>query len=188
MESVCLACKKSFDARPADLKRGHAKFCCQSCATGYNNTIRKRPPKRGRKKKLKYSVYLAVAPERRVFQQLVVTARRRAAKRKLEHSIEWEDLQAKWTACSGKCPYTGTDMILIGKAGRTSPWKVTVDRIDPTKGYTVENTNLVCYWANIAKSDLSMEQFKTMCQAVGEIEKASVALVELPTPNGPVRS
>ena len=37
VDQVCLNCGGVFSARKADVKRGRAKFCCQSCGTVYSN-------------------------------------------------------------------------------------------------------------------------------------------------------
>lgn len=41
-----------------------------------------------------------------------------------------------------------------------------IDRIDNTKGYTIENTTACCKRCNMAKNDLSMEEFKNLIKRI----------------------
>lgn len=48
----------------------------------------------------------------------------------------------------------------------SSPWTITVDRIDSSKGYMRDNVQLVCYMYNSAKNRWTHEEVLTMCQGV----------------------
>jgi hypothetical protein len=41
-----------------------------------------------------------------------------------------------------------------------------IDRIDSSKGYVVDNIQFVCRIANTAKSDLSQEDFINLCKTI----------------------
>jgi hypothetical protein len=43
---------------------------------------------------------------------------------------------------------------------------MSIDRIDPTKGYTEDNVQLVCAQVNMMKSDMSLEELYTFCEAI----------------------
>jgi 5-methylcytosine-specific restriction endonuclease McrA len=75
-------------------------------------------------------------------------------------SFNWEDLLSKFT---GKCYLTGRDIDLH----KTSEYHL--DHIVPrSKGGpgTLENCNFACKAANVAKGDLSLEEFQQLCVEV----------------------
>lgn len=50
---------------------------------------------------------------------------------------------------------------------------VSIDRIEPCKGYVNNNIRLVCWWANIARSTMSDEDLFIWCKrAAKQLEKA----------------
>jgi len=70
-----------------------------------------------------------------------------------------EDFIALWEAQKGRCAISGV-FLTHHKDG--SGWKdcnASIDRINGKKGYTVANTQLVCYRINIMKHTLSEDMF-----------------------------
>lgn len=56
------------------------------------------------------------------------------------------------------CEATGIELSMEElKDVRVNPLKPTLDRIDSKKGYTMDNTQLVCWWYNVMKQDWSNE-------------------------------
>ena len=51
------------------------------------------------------------------------------------------------------------------RVGRT-PTTVSIDKIDHTKGYTMDNIQLVCMACNQIKNDLSNEEMYKFCKAI----------------------
>lgn len=43
---------------------------------------------------------------------------------------------------------------------------MSIDRIDPNKGYTKDNVQLVCAQVNMMKSDMSLEELYMFCEAM----------------------
>jgi len=64
-----------------------------------------------------------------------------------------------------KCIYTNLKMTHKTNNGRVMT-NISVDKKDPKKGYSKNNIQLVCFWANIAKQDLSEELFINFCKLV----------------------
>lgn len=52
--------------------------------------------------------------------------------------------------------------------GSSNPNSMSIDRIDPTKGYTPDNVWLICERANRIKSDATPEELKLIAEAVAE--------------------
>lgn len=62
---------------------------------------------------------------------------------------------------NGKCALTGITLTTYKGKGLYFS-NASIDRINPNKGYTQDNVQLVCFWANQSKSTLSTEDFKKM--------------------------
>lgn len=88
----------------------------------------------------------------------------RAKRTKKELNITIEDLQSQWTKQTGKCVYTGRALLFNSKAFKTQKATkdfhfASLDRIDSSKGYIVDNIQWVCQSVNIAKQRLSHSEF-----------------------------
>jgi len=87
---------------------------------------------------------------------LLKGARQRAERAGLEFTItqEWvvERIQR------GACPLTGSLYDLqLAEGSRCNPNAPSLDRIDNSKGYTRENTRVITWQANVAKSEFTEE-------------------------------
>lgn len=67
-----------------------------------------------------------------------------------------------WDNQEGKCNISGIDMTHLKGKGVYYFSNVSIDRINSKKGYTMSNIQLVCSWANTAKSNLSTTDFNKM--------------------------
>tara|TARA_R110002073_G_scaffold59781_2_gene150237 strand:- start:6270 stop:6764 length:495 start_codon:yes stop_codon:yes gene_type:complete len=65
---------------------------------------------------------------------------------------------------NNKCAVSGMNL----EWEYNSPHKVSIDRIDNTKGYTKDNIRLVCKQVNYGISSFSIDNFYTMCKSVVE--------------------
>ena len=74
-------------------------------------------------------------------------------------------LRQQWELQKGLCFYTGLPMELTNDY-HTNPNVMTVDRVDPTKGYIEGNIVWCCSLANRMKQDMSIEKLKEMCLTI----------------------
>lgn len=81
--------------------------------------------------------------------------------RNLICTITLDDLKHLWEQQNGKCVLTGINMTLDSHYTNVS-----VDRLDTTKGYTIDNIRLTCWWVNMARNTLSDEELRRKCEAV----------------------
>jgi hypothetical protein len=88
-------------------------------------------------------------------------ASQRATLKGFDFNIDYEYLSTLYEAQQGLCYYTDRELTLTG-AGRVS-----IDRKDPSKGYTKDNINLVCLDVNYMKRDISHEDFVRFAKLVG---------------------
>jgi hypothetical protein len=82
-----------------------------------------------------------------------------------EFNLTHEYLIELWNKQNGKCAYSGRNMIYnYSKKDYNylnyNPEKVSIDRIDSSKGYIQGNIVLCCIMSNIMKMDLPYEEFK----------------------------
>lgn len=60
---------------------------------------------------------------------------------------------------SGKCFYTDREMVAVAGKGK-SPDSVSVDKVNPSRGYTVGNVVLCCNRINTIKQDVTPEELQ----------------------------
>ena len=104
-------------------------------------------------------------PLYRIAVNLDANARHRAKKRGLDYDIDVVFIHEKLK--EGKCARTGVDFSLgyNGKSYRDrSPYTPSIDKIDPKKGYTKDNVQVVCWWYNFAKSTFSDQEVLELCK------------------------
>jgi hypothetical protein len=101
----------------------------------------------------------------KVLQARWLAAKSRAIDKSIPFTITKEDLLTVWKAQNGKCAISGLDMTYELGEGRTYT-NVSIDQVSPSKGYTVDNIQLVCMAVNQLKSDLDMDTILTLCSAI----------------------
>lgn len=100
-----------------------------------------------------------------VLRQRFYGARDRAKRKNLEFNITLDYLIYLWNKQQGKCALSGIDMTTILYDGRTNT-NVSVDRIDPSRGYTMDNVQLVCMACNQMKNDMSVSELYSFCKNI----------------------
>jgi len=90
-------------------------------------------------------------------QMLVNASKQRAKNKNREHQITVEDIKSIYPQ-NGKCPIFGIDLV-FGDSGfrENSP---SIDRIDSTKGYTIDNVQIISWKANRIKSYATVEELE----------------------------
>lgn len=96
---------------------------------------------------------------------LVSSANLRAKKKNLKISVDTSFLLSLWEKQSAKCAISGEEMRLdhthLCLTVSNSP---SLDRINSELGYTQDNVQLICSWANSMKGSFTMEEFKNKCK------------------------
>lgn len=97
----------------------------------------------------------------------ITDCKARAKKQGSVCSIDKDYLYQLWKQQKGICALTGVAMVIeIGALTCVS-----VDKIEPEKGYVEGNVQLTAWAANRAKGDMSMTVFMSMCQRVIDYQK-----------------
>ena len=90
--------------------------------------------------------------------------------KKLTFQITENDLKQIYIKQEGKCNLSGIHMTYIGYQGTDShkqnKWNISVDRIDSTKGYTVNNIQLLCGIVNKMKTDMNDNELLILCNNI----------------------
>ena len=89
-----------------------------------------------------------------------------AKQRGYEWSLTKADLDSKFQEQGGTCALSGIEMV----HDKSSPFRPSIDRIDPTKGYTRSNFQFVCSAINVMKNKFSEELFIRLCENVAEYQ------------------
>jgi hypothetical protein len=101
----------------------------------------------------------------------LIYLRAKAVQRRGGDVISVDALELLWHTQQGKCALTGWDMTMeLGRG--VVPTNCSLDRVDSSGGYEVGNVQLVCRAANVAKSDLSLNDFVLLCRSVMEVHNA----------------
>lgn len=97
-------------------------------------------------------------PYRRLFNNKRSWAERRGISFTLDYdSIDWPEV----------CPVLGITLNYLGGRGVNDPANVSFDRIDPTLGYTPENTVIVSQLANAIKHTATPDQIQRVAAFYG---------------------
>lgn len=97
--------------------------------------------------------------------QMFQNTRTRSKKKKLLFDIDLEFLKYLYNKQNGKCALSGIEMTYYFGYGR-SPKNVSIDKINPSKGYVKTNVRLVCSHVNMMKSYLTDSELVEFCKAI----------------------
>lgn len=78
--------------------------------------------------------------------------KRRAKRRGIGHSLKLSDVQAMFYDADGRCHLTGIPFSDEIVNGVVRPYRASIDRIDSSEGYHLDNVRLVCIAVNLAMS------------------------------------
>ena len=88
--------------------------------------------------------------------------------RERDAKITLNDLKEQWDSQSGLCAISNMPMILPSTTGtkhKRTPNLASVDRIDSSKGYTIDNIQWVCLIAQYAKNSFSTDDVIEFCRS-----------------------
>ena len=101
----------------------------------------------------------------RIFIERLCGARTRAKIKNLYFDLTIEDLENIYRDQNGCCALSGIPMTYAIGKGRV-PTNISIDQIDPGKGYTRSNIQLVCMAVNQMKSDLCITELLVFCKGI----------------------
>ena len=141
------------------------KSTCKSCDAEYAREFRRKNP--GYKGSGKNSKYL----EEDKFLISAIRHRLNVCKRnykkrngKCESNLDTDYLYDLFKSQNGKCKYLGIDL----KVEKKHLASLSLDKIDPNKGYAKGNVQWLCWAVNRAKGEMSEDEFLKMCRIITE--------------------
>ena len=155
----CLFCKKDLNLLGKNRK---ALYCDQKCKTKYS--LIKDPEAR----KLKQEIYRQKTSSKAI--QLFHAAKTRATKATLDFELTPEWVQAKLDV--GRCEVTGLPFSW-NSGNKTNPWGPSIDKVDPSKGYTIGNSRLVVWIYNTAKNSFTDADVSLLANAIVQSERVN---------------
>lgn len=111
----------------------------------------------------------------------LLAAKQRARKYNRELNITFDDALKIYNSQNGKCAISGetlTTMIGDGKGTKTHS-NMSLDRIDSSKGYSIDNVQWVAIWIQIAKSDWNQNDFESWIVTAADFIKNKPVKAEL---------
>jgi len=99
----------------------------------------------------------------------VSAAKQRAIKARVPFSIDTEFVLSLWNKQHGLCAVSGLPMRADDtpkKGSSRSPYRPSLDRINPQKGYVPGNVRLVLTLVNVALCDWGEKAFRQVCIAI----------------------
>lgn len=113
-----------------------------------------------RREKVRQARILATLEGR--IKSILKEASRNSLSRGREYTITYDDIVTLYNKQRGLCALTGWELTPLVKCKNT----ISIDRIDNSKGYTIDNIQLVAAQANIAKNKWTNDEFIELCRAV----------------------
>ena len=138
---ICVSCNKKLELKYFTVRsKGGRQPNCNKCRHKHEKEIMK-------------------ADKTKLFKYLLNRKQQRAISSKIEFNLNTDYLISLYNEQNGKCFYTGLNLsILFG--GPSDPNNLSIDRVDNSKGYLLDNVVLAINRFNKVKSDLSIEEIK----------------------------
>ena len=154
---LCLRCKEDlpesdFNVASRNPKRNYLQSYCKNCMREFGRQHRKENLEHYRARSRRQNA----SPMRRLKQLLNANTVDR-------HELDFEWAWNKLEQLDFKCELTGISFTWESR----QPTALSIDRIDPSKGYTKENVRFVCWWLNAAMGNWGYERLKELIKESG---------------------
>lgn len=163
----CDCCGSQFKRRKYDsdynIRLKRAQYCSRICAGKAN--FANIPEQKKNRSTTHLRGLNPRADQFTGFREYLIRARNRKHKQLL---ITLVDLKEQWIAQSGKCPYTGIELVhpTSKKGFKDKIRTASLDRIDSTKGYIKGNIQFVSMCINYFKNNMTHEQMIDVCKQI----------------------
>ncbi len=148
------------------IKKGNTRFFCSlSCTCLKRNA--ENPPKGNVQNLTADNRRDEFTPFRWFLNHAQSRNKNRTVPRDFNLTIDY--LKTLWEKQEGVCPFTNWKLILpydCDGALQTDISNASLDRIDNSKGYIVDNVRFVCVMANFARNKFTDDQLLEFCKAV----------------------
>jgi len=94
-----------------------------------------------------------------------INKRANSKQKHIEFTLTLDFLESLWEKQNGKCYWFGIP-IFSNKTPSCHPLKSTLDRLDPTKGYTQDNVVWASHLANVGRANCNCDEFKQIIKNI----------------------
>ena len=103
-----------------------------------------------------------------MFGRALANSRNRALKKQIDFNLDRDYIIKLFKDQSGKCYYSGIELNIVKKNADTihDPLKMTLDCIDPKKGYVRGNVVWCAYCVNAFKQKMNIGQMVDICKKI----------------------
>lgn len=96
----------------------------------------------------------------------IQNAKRRANKKNLQFDLSTDWIRDQFFEQNGKCAVSNMPFSLKNQGFSVrNPWTISIDRKEPSYGYTQNNSRLICYIANNSFGNWGEEKFRPIAKA-----------------------
>ena len=161
----CATCKAEFEKPINEYRRrvklGKTDFYCSLSCSGKATKNIKMIINLGKNNHFKGGENKLVTEDDKIKSSMKEFARRvKNRKTKFVEELNIEKMVEVWNSQNGKCKFTNVDLVLphtIEYKTTSNNYKASIDRIDSSKPYTIDNIQFVSYTVNNLKSNMSEE-------------------------------
>lgn len=154
---ICRECKKEQPEDQYRFARGKLEPWCKTCMNSYQRRWRQENKSKAASYMGNYRGTMAGALRERL-----ANSKWRAADKGWDFDLDIDFLEDCLNRQNNRCYFSGE--LLSEEVG--NPNRVSLDRLDPAKGYTKDNVALVCWKVNDAKRSLNSEEFLNLCRNI----------------------
>jgi hypothetical protein len=103
-----------------------------------------------------------------MFGRALANSRNRAKKRGIDFDLSREYIKSLFDEQDGKCYYSGIPLNIVKESAEAvhDPLKMTLDCIDPAKGYIKGNVVWCAYCVNAFKQKMNTDQMVEICKEI----------------------
>ena len=165
-ELECVTCKTKFEKPMNEYRRrvklGKTEFYCSlSCGAKSDKNL-KMIHKAGAPHQFKGGENKFITEEQKIKSSMRDFAKRvRARKAKFVEELDLDKLVEIWNSQNGKCKFTNVDLVLQHQPEYktiSNNYKASIDRIDSSKPYSIDNIQFVSLTANTLKGNMLDEE------------------------------
>jgi len=157
---ICDECNKEYEKPISEYNRNknnnRHSFCSRSCSASYTNKHRKVNTVSNITNKRIANPFL-------YYMKLIKN-------RFKEINITIKDLELQWNNQNGICPYSGIELKLATHTNTNiNPiYRASIDRIDSSKGYVINNIQFVSTSINYMKNKLTHNETIDLCKLISK--------------------
>jgi hypothetical protein len=152
---ICNSCNEPFE-----LTHENFNLDCTT-STGFKNRCRKCL----KKSRLRFTRMIDSDSLEHYLKEIINGAKGRSRNKKIEFNLSLPIVKDLYNKQKGLCAITGMQMTHTILKGRINT-NISIDRINPSKGYIIDNIQLVCIVINIMKSTLTIDELKNYCNLI----------------------